>query len=185
MLPLVKLEKAKEYMIPFPKTDEFAPFYAGYVQRVPKDADVFDRLRSQPDELRALLQNVTDAQADVRPAPGEWSIKEVIGHICDAERIFAYRALRIARGDTTALPGFEQDDYVRGTDFNKRMLADLIEEFALQRRANVLCFQPLTGDELARRGTASTYPISARAILFILVGHVLHHIESLKVDYKV
>jgi uncharacterized damage-inducible protein DinB len=172
-------------MIPRPQTDEYAPFYAGYVQRVPEGSDIFALLSRQPDDLRTLLQAVSGTQANARPAPGEWSVKEVIGHICDAERIFAYRAMRIARGDTTPLPGFEQDDYVQATDFNARSLADLIDEFASQRRANVLCFKPLTEEETLRRGTASDAPVSVRALLYILAGHVLHHIESLTMDYKV
>lgn len=172
-------------MIPVPKPDEYAGFYAGYVQRVPPGSDLFALLAQQPDDLRTLLQSVADEQASVRPAPGEWSIKEVLGHLCDTERIFSYRALRIARGDTTPLAGFDQDDYVRGTDFNARPLVDLLEEFASQRRANVLCFQPLTGDEVARMGTSSNQPVSTRALLYMLAGHVLHHIESLKIDYHV
>jgi len=172
-------------MIARPQADEYAPFYAGYVQRVPDSSDIFALLSSQPDELRALLQSVSDSQANARPAPGEWSVKEVIGHLCDSERVFAYRAMRIARSDATPLPGFEQDDYVQATDFNRRTLSDLLDEFASQRRANVLCFQPLTDTETARRGTASNATVSVRALLYILAGHVMHHIESLKTTYKV
>jgi hypothetical protein len=112
-------------------------------------------------------------------------VKEIIGHVNDGERVFAYRAMRIARGDATPLTGFDQNDYVRATDFNQRSLEDLIEEFDLQRRANVRCFRPLTAAEIDRRGTASSNPFSVRALLFIMAGHVMHHIESLKVDYKV
>jgi hypothetical protein len=172
-------------MIARPQADEYAPFYAGYVQRIPEGSDLFTLLSGQPDELRALLLSVSDTQASTRPAPGEWSIKEVVGHLCDAERVFAYRAMRIARNDPTPLPGFEQDDFVRGTDFNVRSLAGLIDEFASQRRANVLCFQPLTDAETNRRGTASGAGVSVRALLFIMAGHVMHHVESLKTDYGV
>lgn len=172
-------------MIPRPQADEFNPYYAGYIQRVPQGGDVFAMLSQQPDELRALVQSVSDEQANVRPAPGEWSIKEVLGHIVDTERVFAYRAVRIARGDTTPLPGFEQDDYVRATDFNARSVSDLVEEFEFQRRANLLCFRPLTAEETERRGAASNYPVSVRALLYIMAGHVAHHVESLKTDYHV
>ncbi|MFN8560767.1 MAG: DinB family protein [Anaerolineae bacterium] len=172
-------------MIARPQADEYAPYYGQYIRRVPDGADIFTVLSGQPDELRALLASVSDERANLRPAPGEWSIKEVVGHVCDAERIFAYRALRVARGDSSPLPGFEQDDYVRATDLNVRSLPDLIEEFALQRRANVLCFQPLTEAESQRRGTASSSPVSVRALLFMMAGHVMHHIESLKTDHKV
>lgn len=172
-------------MIPRPQADEFNPYYAGYIQRVPQGGDVFAMLSQQPDELRALVQSVSDEQANVRPAPGEWSIKEVLGHIVDTERVFAYRAVRIARGDTTPLPGFEQDDYVRATDFNARSVSDLVEEFEFQRRATLLCFRPLTAEETERRGAASNYPVSVRALLYIMAGHVAHHVESLKTDYHV
>jgi uncharacterized damage-inducible protein DinB len=172
-------------MIPRPQTDEYGPYYDRYIQRVPAGSDVLAFLNSQPDELRRLLESVSEEQADARPGPNEWSIKEVIGHLCDVERIFAYRALCCARGDTTPQPGFEQDDYVRATDFNGRPLADLVDEFAFQRRANLLCFKPLTEAELVRRGTASDNPVSTRALLFILAGHVVHHIESLKTTYRV
>lgn len=172
-------------MIAQPQADEFAPYYGQYIGRVPEGADVFAVLTQQPDDLRALLRTTGDAQANERPAPGEWSIKEVIGHINDTERIFAYRALRVARGDKTPLPGFEQNDYVEATDFNARSLADLVEEFAAQRQANVRCFQPLSAAEIDRRGTASNNPVSVRALLYMMAGHVLHHVESLKTAYHV
>lgn len=168
----------------YPQPDEYASFYAGYVQRVPQNSDIFKLLDQQIAALSQVLQNTTDEAASLRPAPEEWSIKEVMGHICDTERVFAYRALRIARGDTTALAGFDQNDYVKGTDFNKRSLASLIEEFSLQRRSNLLFIQALSDEESQRRGTASNNPISARACIYILVGHVAHHIESLETSYK-
>ncbi len=172
-------------MIARPQADEFVPFYAGYVQRIPENSDIIALMSSQPDALQGLLKRVTEAQANARPAPQEWSIKEVLGHICDAERVFAYRAMRIARADTTPLPGFEQNSYIRATDFNTRSLQDLIDEFTFQRRANILCFKALTADETARTGITSDNPVSVRAVLYIIVGHVMHHIESLKNDYKV
>ncbi len=172
-------------MIARPQADEYAPFYAGYVQRVPEGSDIFALLSGQPDDLRALLQTVSDAKANTRPAPGEWSIKEVVGHLCDSERVFAYRAMRIARNDTTPLPGFQQDDYVRATDFNGRSLPDLLDEFTSQRRANVQCFQPLSEAETIRRGRASNAGVSVRALLYIMAGHVMHHVESLKTAYRV
>lgn len=168
-----------------PQADEYAPFYAGYVQRVPDGADLLSILSQQPAELRALLSAVTDEQANARPAPGEWSIKEIMGHICDTERVFAYRAVRVARADATPLPGFDQDEFVKATDFNARSLSDLLDEFELQRRANLLVFRAFTSEEVDRRGTASNNPISVRALLHIVAGHVMHHVESLKTDYHV
>lgn len=171
-------------MISYPQNDEYAEFYAGYIQRVPKDVDVFKLMSQQINELTEILQRINDADASVRPAPEEWSVKEVIGHICDGERVFAYRALRFSRGDETPIPGFDQDVYVKGTDFNKRSLTELLEEFVLLRRANILAFEGLTEEESNRRGTASTYPISVRALIYILAGHVAHHIESFQTSYK-
>jgi len=172
-------------MIARPQQDEYAPFYAGYVQRVEEGRDVLALLGEQADGLRRLLAGVDEAGASVRPRPDEWSVKEVLGHMCDTERIFAYRALRMARGDTTPLPGFEQDDYVRATDFNRRTLASLLDEFEAQRRGNLLFLEALTAAEIDRRGTASNGPFSVRALIYVMAGHVLHHVESLRVDYQV
>jgi hypothetical protein len=172
-------------MIPRPKADEYGEYYGRYIERVPDGSDLFALMEGQPDELKLLLQRVSGEQSNGRPAPGEWSVKEVVGHLCDAERILAYRAMRIARGETKPLPGFEQDDYVAGTDFNARSLGDLIDEFTFQRRANMLCFKPLTEAELMRRGTASDHPASVRALLYIMAGHVMHHLVSLKTDYNI
>src|SRR5262249_12977239 len=142
-------------MIPRPHSDEYTSFYAGYVELVPEGSDIFAILSAQPDELRALMQGLSDAQAEAHPAPGEWSIKEVLGHICDAERVFAYRTLRGVRGDATPLAGFDQDEYVRATNFNARSLDSLLDEFASQRRSSLLCFHPLSDTEFARRGTVN------------------------------
>lgn len=172
-------------MVIRPQPDEYAPFYTGYIDRVPEDANVFDVLDRQPGELRRLLLNTPDSEASFRPAPGEWSIKEVLGHLCDTERIFSYRALRISRGDTTPMNGFEQDEYVRATDFNARSLKDLLDEFEMRRRANILSFRPLPEEELARRGVANKAEITVRALLYAMAGHVAHHVESLQEVYGV
>lgn len=172
-------------MIPRPHPDEYLGFEASYVARVPEDADVMEVLRLQPDQLAALLQNVWDWEAARRPKANEWSIKEVVGHITDQERVFAYRCLYIARGETARLPGFDQDAYVLGTDFGARPLASLLEEFELQRRANILCFEALDQEELARKGNANDSVVTPRALLYLMAGHVMHHIESLQDDYNV
>ncbi len=172
-------------MVAYPQTDEYAPYYGTYIRLVPQDADLFALMAAQPADLRALLHAVTDAQASQPPKPGEWSIKEVIGHLNDTERVFAFRAFWIGRGDTTPLPGFDQDVFVRGTDFNQRTLNELLDEFAAQRQANLLYFKPLTPAELERRGTASGNPFTPRALLYAIVGHVLYHVHSLKTDYGV
>ena len=172
-------------MIRPPHADEHAPYYGQYIAQVPPDRDLFDLMVAQPSELSALLQHVTDTAAEQRPAPGEWSIKEVLGHINDTERVFAYRALRFARGDSTPIPGYDHELFMAGTDFNRRSLRDLLDEFTAQRQANLLCFRALTADEIDRRGTASNNPFSVRALLYVLVGHVIHHSASLRDVYKV
>lgn len=172
-------------MVPRPLDGEYNPYYGNYIRRVAEGADVIALLYSQPDELKMLLSGVSDEQANIRPAPGEWSIKEVLGHLADTERIFAYRMLRFARDEKQPLPGFEQDEYVKATDFNRRTVADLIDEFSFQRHANVILIKSLTDEETARVGAASGTSMSARAAIYILAGHVIHHVDSLKTTYKV
>lgn len=166
-----------------PHTDEYADFYGDYVQRAAQRGDIPQALADQIDELRAAVGALSDAQARFKPGPREWSIKEVIGHINDVERVFAYRLLRVSRADATPLPGFEQDDYVRAAGFDNQPLEDLLMEFDYLRRANILAIQHKSEQALDRRGTASGHPISARALVYMLVGHVDHHIASLQEKY--
>jgi uncharacterized damage-inducible protein DinB len=169
--------------IPPPTPDEFAPFYADYVQRAAQRENVYAALSQQIDELHAALDSLSDVQACFKPGLGEWSIKEVIGHLNDVERIFSYRLLRVSRGDITPLPGFEQEDYVRAAGFDRYSLADLIGEFESLRRANMLAIGYMTEEALNCRGTASGYTVSARALVHLLVGHVDHHMASLQEKY--
>lgn len=171
-------------MITRPQPDEYAPFYAGYIERVQDGVDLFKLYDIQHAVLSALVAGMSEEQAQTPHQEGEWSIKQILGHINDTERIFAYRALRIARGDTTPLAGFDQDQYVQATNFNARTLQSLLDEFASLRNANIRCFIDLTEAEIDRRGTASDNPVSVRALLYMLAGHVAHHIKSIKVDYK-
>ena len=165
-----------------PAENEYIPYYADYIGRVP-DGDLFGFLAGQSDSLRRLLSGLSAEQAEFRFGPAEWSIKEVVGHVNDTERVFAYRALRIARNDQTPLAGFDQDNYVRAANFGERTLPDLLEEFDLQRRANILTFNRLSPEAALRCGTANNGVISVRALLYIMAGHVEHHIESLKQNY--
>ena len=146
-----------------PMSDEYAEFYAGYVQGAHAKGDVLAALPMQIDEVRSALGNLSDEQALFRDAPQEWSIKEVIGHVNDVERVFSYRLLRISRNDSTSLPGFEQNDYVREAGFDNHPLKDLVGEFEHVRRANILAIQNMTEVSALRIGTASGYPVSARA----------------------
>lgn len=166
-----------------PASDEYAPFYADYVQRASRRENLYAAYSDQIAELHTALGSLSDAQACFRPGPQEWSIKEVMGHINDVERIFSYRMLRISRGDATSLPGFEQEDYVRAAGFDLYSLGDLVGEFEFLRRANRIAIQHMTEEAVDCRGTASGYTVSARALIYMIVGHVDHHMASLQEKY--
>ena len=166
-----------------PTADEYASFYADYVQRASKLDDINAAFSKQIDELHAALDALTESQACFKPGPEEWSVKEVIGHLNDVERVFAYRLLRISRNDPTPLPGFEQNDYVREAGFDNYALSELVNQFEHLRRANIIAIQHMSTETMDRRGTASGYSISARALIYMLVGHVEHHMASLHEKY--
>ncbi|HEU0294011.1 MAG TPA: DinB family protein [Anaerolineales bacterium] len=166
-----------------PTPDEYAEFYAGYIERAAARGNVLAALPQQIDEIRSALGSLSDEQALFRDAPNEWSIKEVMGHLNDVERVFSYRLLRISRSDPTPLPGFEQDDYVREAGFDNCLLQDLIHEFEHLRHANVLAIHNMSEESTLRCGTASGFVVSARALIYMLVGHVDHHMASLHEKY--
>lgn len=165
-----------------PEANEHAEYYGRYIKLVP-EGDIVATLEKQGAEFAAFLRGIPAAKGDHRYGPDKWSVKELLGHMIDGERVFAYRALRFARGDQQPLPGFEQDDYVKTAQHGRAKLADLIEEFELLRRANVLMLRHLDEAAWTRRGTASGYEISVRALAFVLAGHVLHHWQVLKEKY--
>src|SRR6266498_603588 len=169
--------------ISLPAVDEYAPFYSDYIQRASQREDVYEALSCQIDELHLALDPLTDLQARFKPGPAEWSIKEVIGHLSDVERVFSYRLLRISRNDATPLPGFDQEDYVRESGFDNLALSDLLCEFEYQRHANILAIEHLSDEATRRYGTASGYTVSARALIYMMVGHVDHHVASLQEKY--
>jgi hypothetical protein len=169
--------------ITHPTPDEYAEFYAGYIQYASAREDVLATLPKQIDEIKMALGSLTDKQALFRDAPKEWSIKEVIGHLNDAERVFSYRLLCIARNDQAPLPGMDQDDYVREAGYDNYSLADLIAEFEHLRRANIIAIQNMPEASVDHRGTASGFPVSVRALVYMLVGHVDHHMASLHEKY--
>ena len=166
-----------------PADEEYAPFYADYIQRGAATGDVIAALPRQIDDLRSALGKLSDEQACFKFGPAEWSIKEVAGHLNDVERVFSYRLLRISRNDATPLPGFEQEDYVRAAGFDNYPFPDLINEFELLRRANILAIKNMTDEAVTYLGTASGATISARALIYIMVGHVDHHMASLNEKY--
>jgi hypothetical protein len=165
-----------------PDHTEYAPYYERYVSLVP-EGDIASILEQQLEETLSLLASISETKAMHRYAAGKWSIKELVGHIIDGERIFAYRALRFARNDSNPLPGFEQDDYIRNAEFDSRTLADLVEEFNHLRRANIYLFKSLSSEAWHRRGIASENEVSVRALAYIMAGHITHHLEVLRSRY--
>jgi DinB superfamily len=165
-----------------PEAGEYAAYYDKYVSIVSGD-DIASVLKTQRVQTMQLLAGRSEREGNFRYAVDKWTVKEVLGHVNDAERIFTYRALRIARGDQTPLPGFEQDDYVRSAGSNERPLANLVEEFADIRSASLALFRSFGRDEWLRRGTASKNEVSVRALAFITAGHELHHRRILEERY--
>jgi len=166
-----------------PRRDEVGAYYHGYIDLVP-EGDVLLELERGLAETRALLARFGEARGSYRYQSGKWSVKEVVGHVIDAERVFSYRALRIARGDATPLAGFEQDDYVAAAGSDRRRLDDLVDEFAHLRAANLILFRSLTSADWERRGTASNNPFVACAFPWILAGHETHHRRVLAERYS-
>ncbi|HET7296801.1 MAG TPA: DinB family protein [Gemmatimonadales bacterium] len=170
--------------IPRPAAVEYAPYYGRYIDKVP-EGDLLGTLEDQARETQTLLAGLSDAKALHRYAPGKWSVKEVIGHVTDAERVFCYRALRFARADSTPLPGFDENAWVPPGNFDARALKDLAAELDAVRRATIALFRGLDPAALARGGTASDNPVSVRAIAWIIAGHERHHVALLHERYHV
>lgn len=171
-------------MVSPPERDEYAEFYAGYVARAAA-ADPRVLLVRQVPALRKALSDMSDRDALTRYAPGKWSIKEVVGHLIDAERVFAHRIFRIGRGDATPLAGFDENFYVEAGEFDRRPIAALLEELAAEREATLRLVEGMSAAVWERRGVASGAVVTVRAILYILTGHVEHHLEGLRERYGV
>jgi DinB superfamily len=168
---------------PRPGVGEYSASFADYVARVADDEDIIAALTSQLDEVLARLHGIPEVRGDYRYAAQKWSIKEIIGHLSDTERVFAYRALRIGRGDATPLASFDDQAYVAEVQAGDRTLADLAAEWGDVRRATIALFRHLPAGAWHRQGTASGHPISVRALAYIVVGHVRHHMEVLEARY--
>lgn len=164
---------------------DHAPFYARYLQRLPPDRPVLALLREQAEETAARLRPLDEQRADLAYAPGKWTVREVAGHLADCERIFGYRALRIARADETPLASFDEDRFVAAAHFERRPLADILAELAHLRAANLLMFEGLDAQELARAGTASGARVTVAALAAIIAGHERHHLSILRERYGV
>jgi len=165
-----------------PEPGEYAPYYEKYIALVP-GADATSALEAQRLRTMQLFAGRGERDGNFRYAPKKWTVKEVLGHMVDSERIFTYRALRIARADQTPIEGFEQDDYVRGGGFSERALASLVEEFANVRNATLSLFRSLGEEAWSRKGTANKNEVSVRALAFITAGHELHHRQILEERY--
>lgn len=166
-----------------PTSQEYVPYYADYVSRAPEE-DVAAALEAQSRYTLEVLHSFDDEQAGILHGTSNWTLKETLGHLCDAERIFGYRAMRIARGDQTPLASFEQDDYVAGGNFNERDWENLIAEYSGLRQATIAFARGTSKEQLQRMGTASGNPVSARALLYITVGHERRHVELMKQHAK-
>ena len=167
-----------------PEPDEIPSHYVGYIKRVPEPDPVMV-CASQIEETAALLRGLSETDALYRYERGKWSIKEVVGHLADTERIMSYRALRIARGDATPLPSFDENAYVPVAKFDGRSLTDLVGELRTVRAATLALLRTFDADAWRRRGTASGKPVSVRALGFMIPGHERHHVEVLRTRYGV
>jgi hypothetical protein len=165
-----------------PESSEYDPYYEHYVSLVP-ERDPRPVLSDQSAELSALLSGVAEENGTYSYADGKWTIKEILSHLIDAERMFAYRLFRIARGDKTPIEGFEQEGYIENAHANGRSFAELLKEFDLLRQANMLLINNFRDEAWTREGTANNMKISVRALVTIMAGHVRHHIDVLGERY--
>jgi hypothetical protein len=167
-----------------PSGDEYAPYFEAYVSRV-RDRHVVGLLLRQTSALHSACEGMDDSGAGRRYAPDKWSVKQVLGHLADTERVLAYRLLRVGRGDPTPLSAFDENAYVAAAGFDDRSLPDLLQDFHAVRQSTLRLVDGLPIAALSRWGAASGAPITARALLYVLVGHVEHHFEILRGRYGV
>lgn len=166
----------------FPSPDEYAPTWSRYISLV-TDGNILSVLSAGLDETQSLLAAAGEERAGYRYGPDKWSVRQVVGHLLDTERIWTYRALRIARNDTTPLAGFEQDDYVRFGPFERYSVAALAEELDVVRRSTLCLYRNLSEEEWSRSGVASGHHITVRALAFMTAGHERHHSKILRERY--
>jgi uncharacterized damage-inducible protein DinB len=171
-------------MLGRPEATEYGPYFARYVARVP-EGDIVAILDEQMHATAALLDGLSEVQGDYRYAPDKWSIKEMVGHVADSERVFCYRALRFSRGDRTELPGFEQNDWVPLSGAATRTLRDLADELRQVRLATIAFARSLSEEQAIRGGVASETQLTVRGLLHIIAGHEAHHVAMLRQRYGV
>jgi hypothetical protein len=174
--------QTNQLVIARPEPTEYVPYFGKYISLV-VGADILKTLQEQADQGPALFSSIGEEKGDYRYAPGKWSVKEVLGHVIDTERIFAYRALRISRNDRTPMEGFEQDDYVRYGPFQNCRVAELAQEFACVRHSSLYLFRNLEPAAWQRCGIANKGEVSVRALAYMIAGHELHHRKILKELY--
>ena len=165
-----------------PADDEYLAYYGRYISLVP-EGDIRSILAKQNESTITLLRGLSESQGGYRYAPGKWSIKELVAHLSDAERIFADRALRFARADETPLPGFEENDYVANGSFDDFSLAEIVSGLENVRRSTVSLFKLMSTEASKRRGKANNAEISVRALAYVIAGHELHHLNVLRTRY--
>ena len=165
-----------------PENTEYSDWYAGYVGSV-QETDIISALEKQADDVKDFFAEISEEKGLYRYAEDKWTIKELLGHINDGERVFAYRALRFSRNDETALAGFDENPYVANSNFNERTLTDLVEEFVLLRQANMFIFRNLKESDWDNSGIASDAKVTLRALAYIMAGHIRHHLKILKERY--
>ncbi len=170
-------------LIPKPPVGEYPPYAITYIDKVPNDGQVLVHLQNNMNMLLSLAVKLSDEQLAYRYAPGKWTIKEVLIHIADTERIFAYRALRIGRGDTTPLPGFEQDDYVPASHANERTIASIMEEYEAVRKASLTLLYSMLPGAFTNIAACNNAPVSLRALAYMIAGHEMHHVDIIKERY--
>lgn len=166
-----------------PRAGEFAPYTIMYIGLLPDDGLILKHLKDNLKSTKDFILSLPEEKLTFRYAEGKWTIKEILVHIIDDERIYAYRALRFARNDKTELPGFEQDDYARHSGANERDIKEILAEFATVRKATISLFNGLDGQALTRMGVASGNVMSVRAAAYHIAGHELRHINIIKERY--
>lgn len=170
-------------LITKPEASEYAPYYDKYISLVPADGMVLQHLYNNRKMIDAFLMTLPPERWEHRYAEGKWTIKEMLLHVIDTERVFAYRALRIARADATPLSGFDQEVFVPASNANNRTVSSLLEEYAVVRQATLTLLGNLTDEAWGRMGTASECPVSVRALAYMTAGHELHHLNIIKERY--
>jgi hypothetical protein len=165
-----------------PNEGEYAPYYNTYISKVP-DGNIIELLTQQIESVKEVFQSISEEKSLFKYAPEKWTIRQVLGHMNDGERVFPYRALRFSRNDKNALAGFDQNEFVKESNFNNVKLADLLDEFIKTRESNIVMFKNFSEEMWTRRGIASNNEITVRAFPYIMYGHVIHHLNVLKEKY--